>query len=320
MNVLLYGILMSHILRLFMNKQLSPASLIALKEALIHIYWYKNDLRSFLLKSLPKSIDASRIDWNLKKREISSLIIDNLFKLNNTEALLKLAQDICQINNFNHLAHLENSEDKIFAAKNSVNHLKQFITPYQDAKQEEELKQQRQKAAEEKRQVFKNYQEELLSLKQEFCTLATSQDYQQRGFKLENLMNRLFALNDLDPKASFKIVGQQIDGAFTLDGTEFLFEAKWVKSPINNSDLAIFKEKIKSKLENTLGLYLSVDGFSEEGVTASQSSDKVMILMDGSDLMAVLEERISFIDLINRKKQIASREGRIYVPFFQMGL
>ena len=55
-------------------------------------------------------------------------------------------------------------------------------------------------------------------------------------------MNKLFILNDLDPKASFKIMGQQIDGAFTLDGTEFLFEAKWTKSLINSSDLAVLKK------------------------------------------------------------------------------
>ncbi|VTU07717.1 Uncharacterised protein [Actinobacillus porcinus] len=302
-----------------MNKQLTPAALVALKDALTNIYWYKRDLKSFLLTSLPTNIQIHNIDWDLTKREIISTIIDKLAQTKHTEILLKLAQDICQFNNFEHLLHIDNSEEKIRLAQNSVNHLKQFMMPYQEEKQAEELRKQRKKVAEEKRQIFKNYQEELLSLKQEFCSLATSQDNQQRGFKLENLMNRLFVLNDLDPKASFKVVGQQIDGAFTLDGTEFLFEAKWVKSPINNSDLAIFKEKIKSKLENTLGLFLSIDGFSEDGITASQSSDKVMILMDGSDLMAVLEERISFIDLINRKKQIASREGRIYVPFSQMG-
>ena len=72
--------------------------------------------------------------------------------------------------------------------------------------------------------LFKSYQEELASLRQEFYSLVTSQDNQQRGFKLENLMNKLFILNDLDPKASFKIMGQQIDGAFTLDGTEFLLK------------------------------------------------------------------------------------------------
>ncbi|MFZ7308585.1 hypothetical protein ACLSZU_09005 [Avibacterium avium] len=303
-----------------MNKQLTPAALVALKDALTNIYWYKRDLKSFLLNSLPTNIQIHNIDWALTKREIISIIIDKLAQKQYTEILIKLAQDICQFNNFEHLAHIDNSVEKIRLAKNSVNHLKQFIVPYQDAQPAEALRKEWRKVAEEKRQIFKNYQEELLSLKQEFYSLATSQDNQQRGFKLENLMNRLFVLNDLDPKASFKVVGQQIDGAFTLDGTEFLFEAKWVKSPINNSDLAIFKEKVKSKLENTLGLFLSIDGFSEDGINASQSSDKVMILMDGSDLMAVLEERISFIDLINRKKQIASREGRIYVPYPKMGL
>ena len=47
-----------------MNKQLTPAALFALKEALIHIYWYKKDLKSFLLKSLPKNINISKIDWD----------------------------------------------------------------------------------------------------------------------------------------------------------------------------------------------------------------------------------------------------------------
>lgn len=69
MNVLLYGILMSHILRLFMNKQLSPASLIALKEALIHIYWYKNDLRSFLLKAYLKVLMQVELIGILKKEK-----------------------------------------------------------------------------------------------------------------------------------------------------------------------------------------------------------------------------------------------------------
>ena len=302
-----------------MNKQLTPAALFALKEALIHIYWYKKDLKSFLLKSLPKNINISKIDWDaLTKRDICILIIDKLFELNNTEILLQLANDICQFRNFDHLKHLEDGDNKASKASSTVKQLKEFIIPYQEKQRSEEERQKRIKLAEERLHLFKSYQEELASLRQEFYSLVTSQDNQQRGFKLENLMNKLFILNDLDPKASFKIMGQQIDGAFTLDGTEFLFEAKWTKSLINSSDLAVFKEKIKTKLENTLGLFLSIDGFSEEGVNAFQSSDKVMILMDGSDLLAILEERISFTELVSRKKQIASREGKIYVPFSQM--
>lgn len=302
-----------------MKKQLTPAAITALKEALSNIYWYKSDFKTFLFNSLPENVDVSRINWSLIKREISSIIIDRLANLKCAEVLLKLAQDICQFNNFDHLKHIDNWEDKILKAQNAVNHLKEFIIPYQDGLKDEKKRREHIKQAEEKLSSFKSRQEELALLKQEFYSLATSEDNQQRGFKLENLMNNLFALDDLDPKSSFKITGQQIDGAFTLDGTEFLFEAKWTRALINNSDLAIFKEKVKSKLENTLGLFLSIDGFSEDGITASQASDKVMILMDGSDLIAVLEERISFIDLIKRKKQIAAREGKIFVPFSKMG-
>lgn len=302
-----------------MKKQLTPAALVAIKEALTHIYWYKRDLKTFILNSLPERIDISRIDWDaLTKRDIVSLLIDKLSDSNHPEILLEIAQNICQFNSFEHLRYLDDGENKISKATIAVNHLKRLITPFQDEMKLKEEREKRIKEAENKRRNFQNYQTELDNLKQEFYALVKSEDSQQRGFKLEKLMNRLFLLNDLDPKSSFKITGQQIDGAFALDGTEFLFEAKWTKSPINSAELAIFKEKVKSKLENTLGLFLSVEGFSEEGITAFQSSDKVMILMDGSDLMAILEGRISFIDLMIRKKRIAAREGKIFVPFYKM--
>lgn len=301
-----------------MKKQLSPAALIAIKEALVHIYWYKKDFKSFLLNSLPENVNTGNINWELTKREIAFLIIDRLAELHHTEILLKIAQDICQFNSFEHLKYLDDGEDKISKARSAVYHLKALITPYQDEMKSKEEREKRIKEAENKRRDFLNYQAELDNLKQEFYVLLNSEDSQQRGFMLEKLMNRLFLLNDLDPKSSFKITGQQIDGAFSLDGTEFLFEAKWTKSPINSAELAVFKEKVKSKLENTLGLFLSIGGFSEDGLIAFQSSDKVMILMDGLDLISILENRISFIDLILRKKQIAAREGRIFVQFSQM--
>ena len=40
--------------------------------------------------------------------------------------------------------------------------------------------------------------------------------------------------------------------------------------------------------------------------------------MDGEDLIAILEERIKFVDLLTRKKQHASQTGDIYLSFRQM--
>jgi len=39
----------------------------------------------------------------------------------------------------------------------------------------------------------------------------------------------------------------------------------------------------------------------------------MMILMDGSDLMAVLEGRIDFVQLLLRKRREASQTGNIYI-------
>lgn len=187
-------------------KQLTPAALVALKEALIHIYWYKKDLKIFLLESLSRNIDINSMNWDLTKRELCSLIIDRLVQQNKTESLLQLTENICQFENFQHLMHLEDGANKARIARDAVIYLRELFTPYQESKKSEEERKKRIKSAEDKRLSFKNYQEELANLRNEFISLVSSQNHQQRGFKLEQLMNKLFTLNDLDPKASFKIM------------------------------------------------------------------------------------------------------------------
>jgi hypothetical protein len=131
-------------------------------------------------------------------------------------------------------------------------------------------------------------------------------------------MYDLFELFDLDPKASFRNTGEQIDGAFSLDGTDYLFEAKWEQTLARADVLDVFASKVRRKLENTLGVFLSIVGFSPDGITAHSAGGAVIILMDGADLMAVFEERIDFVSLLLRKKRHASQTGNIYLPVHQI--
>ena len=121
----------------------------------------------------------------------------------------------------------------------------------------------------------------------------------------------MFELFDLDPKASFRNTGEQLDGAFTLEGTDYLFEAKWEKNPISIKDLDGFAGKVKRKLDNTLGLFLSINDFSQDAVAAHSVGRPVVILMTGADLMAVFEGRIDFVTLLLRKRRHASLTGNI---------
>ena len=111
---------------------------------------------------------------------------------------------------------------------------------------------------------------------------------QARGFALEPFLRHVFDAFDLDPKASFKITGEQIDGGFTLDGEHFILEAKWEDSPADRAALDVFAAKVHRRSENTLGLFVAINGFSDAAVEAHSQPRSELILMDGADLYAVL--------------------------------
>jgi hypothetical protein len=128
-----------------------------------------------------------------------------------------------------------------------------------------------------------------------------------------NAATEKFQFLQKQDKASFRIVGEQIDGAFSFESTDYLLEAKWQVEPVGSSDLDVLAGKLLRKLDNTLGLFLSINGFSSDGVMAHSSGRRMLILMDGSDLMAVLEGRIDLIQLLLRKRREASQTGNIYL-------
>ncbi len=118
--------------------------------------------------------------------------------------------------------------------------------------------------------------------------------------------------DDLDPKSSFKITGEQIDGSFTFDNTDYLLEAKWQKKHIDAQELYGFGGKIQGKFKNTCGLYVSLEGYSSECTKTENPSVKAIILMDGLDLMQVLEGRIKLNDLLYIKRRHAAQTGEIF--------
>ena len=59
-------------------KKIAPAAIVALKEALTNLYWYKGDLRSFLTSTLTNPVLLSRLNWNDYKRNIAGALISYL--------------------------------------------------------------------------------------------------------------------------------------------------------------------------------------------------------------------------------------------------
>lgn len=59
-------------------KMYSPAVLEALAECLTTVYWYKQDLRSFLLRAGIPAEQVAKLDWGRYKRFVVSELLDQL--------------------------------------------------------------------------------------------------------------------------------------------------------------------------------------------------------------------------------------------------
>ena len=79
------------------------------------------------------------------------------------------------------------------------------------------------------------------------------------------------------------------------------------------ADLDGFAGKVGRKLDNTLGLFISMNGFQDSAVETHSRQRPVMVLMTGSDLFAVLEGRFDLPELLTRKRQHAARTGEVLV-------
>jgi len=151
-----------------------------------------------------------------------------------------------------------------------------------------------------------------------FAELINSEDKKQRGFSLEDLLERIFSLYELPTQKSFRRNegGEQIDGAFKLEGWYYLVECKWTQKLTDIRQLDSLYGKISRSGKQTLGLFLSINGWSKNVCPLlKQNNDKSIILMDGYDLRSVLVDHnnLDLKNLLMKKLECLNLEGE---PFY----
>lgn len=135
-----------------------------------------------------------------------------------------------------------------------------------------------------------------------------------RGYAFERLLNSLFINESLEPRTSYRIDGEQIDGSLYMEGRVYLLEAKWHTEPLPASTLYQFKGKVDGKLVGTIGIFVSMSGYSKDAVDALTLGKNInVILFDRSDIDSVFLRGKSFRDILRLKLRKATEEG---VPNF----
>lgn len=296
-----------------MQKKITPQAIMALKEALAVIFWKKDDLKSFIKLTLDHSSIVSTIDWNVPKRDSIKELIDRMVNRPDLfrAEIMNLLISVTDFNDFGHLKFWDDDGSKTKKAIEAVANLRAHTRGYFQITKEQEEAKNRKTGSEIKIKKAVTLESELSKLKSSFNVIAVNQNFQQRGFDFEKFLYDLFLIYDLEPKGSFKNYGEQIDGSFTFQGTDYLLEAKW-KNQVNRGDLATFCSKVETKFKTAVGLLITIDGLTPEAITPHFKS---IIIMDGGDIMAILDGRVSLPDLLFRKRRKAIETGNIYTSF-----
>lgn len=287
----------------------------ALKEAVVNVFWKKQDVRALFERC---GVDARLVaaqDWTRYKFHIVGPVIDSLnLDQNGIGPLRRILQETLAYKDGNHLLWLDDGKKRKREAERCLEHLRLLVKDHDAARQSEEEKRQARLKKVEEAKRGAHFQSKVAAIHQRFVAFCGNSDHRRRGFGLEGLLYDLFYVFDLNPRGAFRRVGEQIDGAFVLAGDHYLLEAKWQGGPVILGDLRDLDGAVGSSLDNTLGLFISINGFSPDAIESySQGNRPRLICMDGGDMMAVLENRIELPDLLQRKNDFAVQRRRVLV-------
>ncbi len=105
----------------------------------------------------------------------------------------------------------------------------------------------------------------------------------------------------------YKIDGRQIDGSLTLDGTTYLVELKFTKNQSSAEAIDSFKAKVDKMADNTMGIFVSMSGYSRQAIKEASGRKTTLILLESSHLFLFLQGITSFEDIIRRCRRHVSQ-------------
>jgi Restriction endonuclease len=144
---------------------------------------------------------------------------------------------------------------------------------------------------------------------------ASAADKRKRGRDFELILRDMLTEAGLEPRIRFRPDGEEVDGSFFHRGRVLLLEAKWTKDPQPASSIYQFRGKVEGKLIGTIGVFISMGGYSDDAVDALIAGKVLnVILFSDDDMRAIAGGQLGFCDALDRKLREAAEFGTPFLP------
>lgn len=289
-------------------------------EAALKSFWRKESLRKFLRQSHVAESHLATWSSDESKREFLDRTFAALQRSEKGKAVIgEMAIFLAEQSTFPDLRNWEDSAVKIQDASKAVAELKALI-----ARQTEEVRSEREREAakakaREERVIVQQQRTSLSGLMQRLNDLAPQMGSAPGGYAFQDWFYDLLVFTEIEHRRPYNTGGRQIDGSITVDGTTYLIELKFTADQAGSPDIDIFRGKVESKADNTMGLFVSMAGYSSVAVKEASGKKSTLLLLDASHIYLALTGGMQCIDVVRRVRRHASQTGESFLPVASFG-
>ena len=298
-----------------MAAKITPRLIDLTYEAALKSYWRRNALRQFLRASHVSENFIATWAEDESKRNVLDRLFQKLQQSDRGKAVIFLmARSLSEQTTFPDIRNWEDSEQKIQEAHKAVQELKAYLK-----KQDEEVRSEREKkkAQEHAREQGAKIQRSLtdrLKLQSRLEELHSKVGTQEGGYVFQDWFYDFLDFSEITNRRPYHSGGRQIDGSLTHDGTTYLVELKFTGSQSDAIDIDSLKSKVEDKADNTMGIMVSISGYSNVAISGASGRRTTLILLDAQHIYMCLSGVLSFGDIISRVRRHASQTGDSYLP------
>ena len=303
-----------------MPTKITPRLIELTYEAALKSYWRKNALKKFLRGSHLADSFIGTWSSDESKRDFLDRAFDKLQSTDRGKAVIfEMAKNLSELTTFPDLRSWEDSKEKIEAATKAVEELNRYLKKQTEEIRSEKERDAAKKKAHEERAKIRRALSDKATLQSRLDELHPKVGTQEGGYEFQTWFYDFLDYFEIDNRRPYTSNGRQIDGSLTHEGTTYLVELKFTSSQSDATDIDSLKAKVVSKADNTMGVFVSISGYSSVAIKEASGPKALLLLFDTQHIYMCLSGVLNFSDILSRVRRHASQTGEAYLPAQQLG-
>lgn len=284
------------------------------QDALLKSYWRRKAFRNVLRRN---GVSESFLDgWaeDESKRQLLDRLIPGLERAEKGHIVIQqLAVHLADQSAFPDLMGWSDEKEKLASARAAVAALKTYIERERSKAEVEAARLAIREEAARQRAEKVASQQDLAKLQAKLIELHPQAGTQAGGYAFEKWFYDFVKFFDIDHRLPYKADERQIDGSVTIEGTTYLVELKFTTNQTSIGDIDSFLAKVNNKADNTMGLFVSMAGYSSVAISQASKPRTPLLLVDSAHVFLALQGLWEFPELVSRVRQHASQTSEAYL-------